>query len=55
MHNFAESISKFQAAGFDVIDFATVNRDIDQLCAIDMDCIMARKPDWNGPGAGGTK
>ena len=55
MHNFAESISKFQAAGFEVIDFATVNRDIDQLCAVDMDCIMARKPDWNRPGGPGTK
>ena len=55
MHNFVESISKFQAAGFEVIDFATVNRDIDQLCAVDMDCIMARKPDWNRPGGRGTK
>ena len=46
MHGFVESISKFQAAGFEVIDFVTVNRDIDQLCAIEMDCIMSRKPDW---------
>lgn len=55
MHNFVESVSKFQAAGFEVIDFVTVNRDIDQLCAIDMDCIMARKPDWNRIGGEGTK
>jgi hypothetical protein len=55
MHNFVESISKFRAAGFEVIDFVTVNRDIDQLCAVEMDCIMARKPDWSRPEAGGTK
>jgi FkbM family methyltransferase len=46
MANFVESVSKFQAAGFEVVDFVTVNRDIDQLCAIDADCIMARKPHW---------
>ena len=44
MHSFAESVSKFQAHGFEVIDFLTVSRDIDQLCAVEMDCIMARKP-----------
>jgi hypothetical protein len=54
MHSFAESISRFRAAGFEIIDFATVNRDIDQLCAIEMDCLMARRPDWNRLGAGGT-
>ena len=46
MPGFVESVSKFQAAGFEVIDFVTVNRDMNQLCAIEMDCIMARKPDW---------
>jgi FkbM family methyltransferase len=55
MHSFAESVSKFQAAGFEVIDFVTVNRDIDQLCAVDMDCIMARNPDWNRAGGEGSK
>jgi FkbM family methyltransferase len=55
MHNFVDSISKFRAAGFEVIDFVTVNRDIDQLCAVEMDCIMARKPDWSRPEAGGAK
>lgn len=49
MHNFVESVGKFQAAGFEVVDFVTVNRDIDQLCAIDADCIMARKPHWERP------
>jgi FkbM family methyltransferase len=50
MPSFAESISKFQAAGFEPVDFITVNRDVDQLCAIEMDCIMARKPDWGQTG-----
>jgi FkbM family methyltransferase len=49
MANFVESVSKFQAAGFEVVDLITVNRDIDQLCAIDADCIMARKPHWGPP------
>jgi FkbM family methyltransferase len=42
MHSFSESIDRFQAAGFEVIDFITVNRDLEQLCAVEMDCIMAR-------------
>jgi FkbM family methyltransferase len=45
MHSFTESIDRFQAAGFEVVDFITVNRDMDQLCAVEMDCIMARRPD----------
>ena len=55
MHSFAESVSKFQAHGFEVIDFLTVSRDIDQLCAVEMDCIMARKPYWAEPLTSTTK
>lgn len=55
MCGFAESLTKFQAAGFEAVDFITVNRDIDRLCAIEMDCIMTRKPDWEGQLTGGTK
>jgi FkbM family methyltransferase len=55
MPGFVESISRLQAAGFEIIDFVTVNRDVDRLCAIDMDCLMARKPDWNRAGEGGAK
>ena len=47
MHKFAETVDKFEAAGFELIDFVTVNRDVDQLCAIDMDCFMARRPYWH--------
>lgn len=46
MQDFVDSVAKFQAKGFEVIDFITINRDIDQLCALEMDCIMARKPAW---------
>ena len=46
MHGFADSVAEFETRGFEVIDFITVNRDIDQLCALEMDCIMARKPVW---------
>jgi FkbM family methyltransferase len=55
MPSFVESISRLRAFGFEIIDFVTVNRDVDRLCAIDMDCLMARKPDWNRPGEGGAK
>jgi FkbM family methyltransferase len=51
MHKFVDTVAKFQAAGFEVIDFVTVNRDIDQLCVIDTDCFMARKPEWEQPAA----
>ncbi|HEX2777730.1 MAG TPA: FkbM family methyltransferase [Candidatus Acidoferrales bacterium] len=54
MHQFGETVSRFEAAGFEIIDFVTVNRDIDQLCAIDMDCVMTRKPDWTSA-ANGTR
>jgi FkbM family methyltransferase len=46
MRSFAESVGWFQTNGFEVIDFVTVNRDVDDLCAIEMDCIMARRPEW---------
>jgi FkbM family methyltransferase len=46
MQSFVDSVAKFQAKGFEVIDFITVNRDVNQLCALEMDCIMARKPAW---------
>jgi FkbM family methyltransferase len=49
MRDFVESISRCRAAGFEVVDFVTVNRDVDQLCAIDTDCIMVRKPDRELP------
>jgi FkbM family methyltransferase len=52
MHSFAESVSCFQASGFEVIDFLTVSRDRDQLCAVEMDCVMARKPQWEEPADG---
>ncbi len=52
MHKLVETVDKFEAAGFEVIDFVTVNRDIDQLCAIDMDCFMARKPYWESAPVG---
>jgi Methyltransferase FkbM domain len=46
MHGFADSVAEFETRGFEVIDFITVNRDVDQLCALEMDCIMARRPAW---------
>jgi FkbM family methyltransferase len=49
MHGFADSVAAFETKGFEVIDFITVNRDIDQLCALEMDCIMTRKPAWGHP------
>jgi FkbM family methyltransferase len=46
MRSFVDSVAEFQSKGFEVIDFITVNRDVDQLCALELDCIMARKPAW---------
>jgi hypothetical protein len=48
-------VSREVEPGFEVIDFITVNRDIDDLCAIEMDYIMARKPDWERPTKGRDK
>jgi len=46
MHDFTESIAEFRACGFEVVDFLPGVRDIDHLSAIEMDCIMARRPQW---------
>ena len=54
MHSFTDSVRSFQANGFEVIDFLTVSRDRDQLCAVEMDCVMARRhgeEPTNGDGA----
>ena len=48
MHDFTDSISEFRARGFEVVDFMPVSHDIDGLCAVEMDCIMARRPKWQG-------
>lgn len=42
MPGFMESIKELQAKGFDVVDFLSVSSDVDGLCAIEMDCVMAR-------------
>jgi FkbM family methyltransferase len=44
MPGFMESIKEIQARGFDVADFLPVTSDVDQLSAIEMDCIMVRSP-----------
>jgi FkbM family methyltransferase len=44
MPGFMESIKEFQARGFDVVDFLPVSSEADGLCAIEMDCVMARQP-----------
>ncbi len=46
MHDFTESIQEFRAHGFEVVDFVPGMRDIDKLSAIEMDCIMVRRPPW---------
>lgn len=43
MAGFAESIHYFQTRGFQVVDFTPVTRDTDDLCAVEMDCLMVRK------------
>lgn len=43
MTGFQDSISYFQARGFDVVDFVPISNDPDDLCAVEMDCVMARK------------
>lgn len=52
MPGFMESIKELQARGFDVTDFLPVTSAVDQLSAIEMDCIMARSPQPKGPAAG---
>jgi FkbM family methyltransferase len=44
MPGFMESIQELQVRGFDVTDFLPVTSAVDQLSAIEMDCIMARSP-----------
>jgi FkbM family methyltransferase len=46
MHDFTESITEFRSQGFEVVDFLPGVRDIDRLSAIEMDCIMVRRPRW---------
>ena len=43
MADFSDAIREFRERGFEVVDFMPVSRDIDQLCAIEMDCILARR------------
>jgi FkbM family methyltransferase len=43
MPGFIESLQEFQTRGFDVVDFLPVTSEGDGLCAIEMDCIMARR------------
>jgi FkbM family methyltransferase len=43
MPGFTESIKELQVRGFDVVDFLPVTADVDGLCAIEMDCVMARR------------
>lgn len=43
MSGFADSISHFRARGFEVVDFVPISNDPDDLCAVEMDCVMARK------------
>lgn len=43
MPGFLESIQEFQARGFEVVDFWPVNFEADDLFAIEMDCVMARR------------
>jgi hypothetical protein len=40
---FTESIKELQIRGFDVVDFLSVTSDVDGLCAIELDCVMARR------------
>lgn len=42
MPDFTESIRALQQRGFDVVSFAPVTSDFDDLRAIEMDCILAR-------------
>jgi FkbM family methyltransferase len=46
MHDFTESIAEFRSRGFEVVDFLPGMRDIDHLSAIEMDCVMVRRPLW---------
>jgi FkbM family methyltransferase len=42
MPGYQDSLREFQARGFGVVDFMPVMRDSGGLCAIEMDCVMAR-------------
>jgi FkbM family methyltransferase len=42
MPGFMESLKEVQKRGFEVVDFLPVASDLDQLSAIEMDCIMVR-------------
>ena len=49
MKSYAESIAELNTYGFHVVDFIPVTRDLDDLCVIEMDCVMTRRPDWTLP------
>ena len=42
MPGFVESLKEIQTRGFEVVDFLPVASDLNQLSAIEMDCIMVR-------------
>jgi FkbM family methyltransferase len=42
MPGYQDSLRKFEAHGFGVVDFMPVMRDTGGLCSIEMDCVMAR-------------
>jgi FkbM family methyltransferase len=46
MPSYAEALGTFSGQGFRVVDFMPVTRDVDRLCAIEMDCVMARSANW---------
>lgn len=42
MQGYADNLAEYRAKGFEVYDFLVVNRDLNQLAVVEMDCVLTR-------------
>lgn len=42
MPGYAANLAEYRAKGFEVYDFLVVNRDLDRLAVVEMDCVLVR-------------
>ena len=51
MRGYANSLTEYHAQGFDVYDFLVVNRELNPLAMVEMDCVLIRADALAGPRA----
>ncbi|MBK7927432.1 MAG: FkbM family methyltransferase [Bryobacterales bacterium] len=49
MRGYADNLAEYHANGFEVYDFLVVNRDLNQLAVVEMDCVLIRANALAGP------